>query len=206
MKLSSHLFDSEYELHKFSAYLLFSGMLLDNQGKSMKTKLCVWFERIVFLFYLRDDWRMNRFSWKNKKKACQFFSFLFSNYELLTGQVRIPLYFTAVWPDPFVFPPLWHVWLQKCLASVDQLKLPSKYCRTGAFVVSLFLWHLLLQWPFDVLPSHFDLYSLVCFIRLQKGQVAQVNTNAMLFFLVNFFSFFLLKLIHSCFFLFSVKR
>lgn len=38
MKLCSHLSDSEYELHKFSAYPVLSGMLLDSQGKSMKTK------------------------------------------------------------------------------------------------------------------------------------------------------------------------
>lgn len=42
MKLCSDLPDREYELHKFSAYPLFSGRLLDSQGKSMKTRQYVY--------------------------------------------------------------------------------------------------------------------------------------------------------------------
>lgn len=42
MKLCGYLFDSGYRLHKLSAYPLFSGRVLDKQGKSVKRRLCVY--------------------------------------------------------------------------------------------------------------------------------------------------------------------
>jgi len=105
MKLCSHLSDSEYELHKFSAYPVLSGMLLDSQGKSMKTKqyVCIGKNSLPALSH-KDDWRMDRFSCKKKKKKVPIFYF-FQIMNFAIGQVRIPLYFTAIWPDPAVFSP-----------------------------------------------------------------------------------------------------
>lgn len=80
MKLYSDLSDSEYGLHKFSAYPLFSGRLCNSQNKSMKTKqyVCAGKNNILGLAH-KDSWRAGRFSWK---KMCKNFTLLCSNYEL----------------------------------------------------------------------------------------------------------------------------
>lgn len=103
MKFYSDLSDSEYGLHKFSAYPLFSGRLCNSQNKSMKTKqyVCAGKNNILGLAH-KDSWRAGRFSWKKCAKIL-FFSVQIMNF--LKGQVIIPFCITAIGPDFAVFCP-----------------------------------------------------------------------------------------------------
>lgn len=104
MKLCSDLSDSEYELHKFSAYPLLSGRLLDIQGRSMKTRQYVYEGKnnISGLSH-KYSWRMDRFSWN--VVCARFLLFSLQNMNFVTGHIMIPFYFTVFGHDLSVFSP-----------------------------------------------------------------------------------------------------
>lgn len=93
MKLCSDLSGSGYGLHKFSAYPLFSGRLLDSQDKSMKTRQYVYEERITFLVYhikMVEEWTDSH----EKLFVQVFYYFLFKIWTLY--QAKLLLHFTLL--------------------------------------------------------------------------------------------------------------